>query len=220
MARQAVKRKLELLVRHVPKGFVGTVEDLHVDDRERLERVQASKVKAPVRNTDRKIRDGAPTPERLGKLLVGDLEIGEDGRGHRIYSISEAPIARMFKSGRLSGIQFTALNRFHSHWWNAGLSESVRGVDLNRIYAPDPFPSAGMSKTERQYQNRVEYRNAYKKLTHLEGILVTNLICSERYSLDDCGYFLGFTSRFRAREAATKVICSIADRFSKHWGIS
>ena len=160
-----------------------------------------------------------PTPERLGKLQEGDLEIGEDGRGHRIYCISEAPIARMFKDRRLSGIQFTALSRFHAHWWNGGLSGSVRGVDLNRIYAPDPFPSAGMSKTERQYQNRVEYRNAYKKLTHLEGILVTNLICSETLNLEQCGNMLGYVSPFRARAAATKVICGVADRFAKLWGI-
>jgi len=175
---------------------------------------------ATARQAARQVDPTGPTPERLAKLVGGDLEIGEDGRGHRIYSISDSPMCRMFKDKRLSGIQFTALSRFHSHWWNAGLSESVRGVDLNRIYAPDPFPSAGMSKTERQYHNRLEYRAAYALLSHLEGILVTNLICSERYSLDDCGYFLGFTSRFRAREAATKVICSIADRFSKHWGIS
>lgn len=160
-----------------------------------------------------------PTPERLGKLQEGDLQIGEDRQGGRIYTISDSPMCRMFKDKRLSGIQFTALSRFHSHWWNAGLSESVRGVDLNRIYAPDPFSSAGMCSSERQYQNRREYRSAYALLTHLEGILVTNLVCSERYSLDDCGYALGFTSRFRAREAATKVIRSVADRLAKFWGI-
>jgi hypothetical protein len=161
-----------------------------------------------------------PTPERLEKLLVGDLEIGEDRQGGRIYTISDSPMCRMFKDKRLSGIQFTALSRFHSHWWNAGLSESVRGVDLNRIYAPDPFPSAGMSKTERQYHNRLEYRGAYKKLTHLEGILVTNLICSESLNLEQCGNMLGYISPFRARAAAAKMVCSVADRFAKHWGIS
>jgi hypothetical protein len=143
-----------------------------------------------------------PTPERLGKLLVGDLEIGEDGRGHQIYSISEAPIARMFKSKRLTGIQFTALSRFHSHWWNAGLSESIRGVDLNRIYAPDPFSSVGMCTTERQYQNRREYRAAYELLAHREGILVTNLVCSETLNLEQCGNMLGYISPFRARAEA------------------
>jgi hypothetical protein len=161
-----------------------------------------------------------PTPERLGKLLVGDLEIGEDQRGHRIYTISDSPMCRMFKDKRLSGTQFTALSRFHSHWWNAGLSESVRGVDLNRIYAPDPFNSVGMCSTERQYQNRREYRAAYGLLKHLEGILVTNLVCSESLSLEQCGNMLGYVSPFRARAAATKVVCSIADRFAKHWGIS
>jgi len=167
-----------------------------------------------------KIDPMGPTPERLGKLLMGDLEIGEDRQGGRIYTISDSPMCRMFKDKRLSGIQFTALSRFHSHWWNAGLSESVRGVDLNRIYAPDPFNSVGMCSTERQYQNRREYRSAYALLTHKEGILVTNLICSERYSLEDCGHALGFCSRFRARSAAAKMVCSVADRFAKHWGIS
>ena len=160
-----------------------------------------------------------PTPERLGKLLVGDLEIGEDRQGSRIYTIREAPMFRMFKDKRLSGIQFTALSRFHSHWWNAGLSDSVRGVDLNRIYAPDPFNSVGMCSTERQYQNRREYRSAYALLAHVEGIIVTNLICSETLNLEQCGNMLGYISPYRARAAATKVVCSIADRFAKHWGL-
>ena len=161
-----------------------------------------------------------PTPERLGKLRIGDLEIGEDRQGGRIYTISDSPMCRMFKDKRLSGIQFTALSRFHSHWWNAGLSESVRGVDLNRIYAPDPFNSVGMCSTERQYQNRREYRAAVKLLKHVESIIVTNLICSESLNLEQCGNFLGYTSPYRARTEATKVVCSIADRFAKLWGIS
>lgn len=161
-----------------------------------------------------------PTPERLARLQIGDLEIGEDRQGGRIYTIRDAPLARMFRDKRLDGTQFTALSRFHSHWWNAGLSESVRGVDLNRIYAPDPFNSVGMCSTERQYHNRREYREAYALLKHQEGILVTNLICSETYSLEQCGYSLGYTSPYRARTAATKVLRSIADKFAKLWGIS
>lgn len=160
-----------------------------------------------------------PTPERLARLRAGDLEIGEDRQAGRIYTIRDVPLARMFRDKRLDGVQFTALSRFHSHWWNAGLSGSVRGVDLNRIYAPDPFPSAGMSSTERQYHNRQEYRSAYALLTFLEGILVTNLICSETCSLEQCGNALGYTSPYRARAAATKVVRSIADRFAKLWGI-
>ena len=160
-----------------------------------------------------------PTPERLGKLLIGDLEIGEDRQGGRIYTISDSPMCRMFKDKRLSGIQFTALSRFHSHWWNAGLSGSVRSVDLNRIYAPDPFNS-GMSRTERQFNNRREYEAAFKLLAFQEGILVSNVICSETMSLEQAGHRLGYRSPFRARAAATKVVCSIADRFAKLWGIS
>ena len=125
----------------------------------------------------------------------------------------------MFRDKRLDGIQFTALSRFHSHWWNAGLSESIRGVDLNRIYAPDPFTSAGMSRSERQYHNRREYRAAYELLTFLEGILVTNLVCSESLSLEQCGHALGYVSPYRARTKATEVVRSIADRFAKLWGI-
>lgn len=168
---------------------------------------------------DRKDYASGPTPERLRKLASGDVEIGDDDQGHRVYTINTSPICRMFKDKRLDGTQFTALSRFHSHWWNAGLSESVRGVDLNRIYAPDPFSSAGMATSERQAHNRKEYRSAYDLLTHLEGILVTNLICSESLSLEQCGNALGYISPYRARSAATKVVCSIADRFVKLWGI-
>jgi hypothetical protein len=159
-----------------------------------------------------------PTPERLVKLLVGDLEIGEDGTGHRIYTISDSPMCRMFKDKRLSGIQFTALSRFHSHWWNAGLSGSVRSVDLNRVYAPD-FYGMGCPRTLSQFNHRMEYESAYKLLTFTESVIVTNLICSETLSLEQCGYSLGYTSPYRARAAATKVVCSIADRLAKHWGI-
>jgi hypothetical protein len=164
--------------------------------------------------------DFGPTQERLAKALEGDVLIGDDQQGGRIYTIQASPICRMFRDRRLDGTQFTALSRFHSHWWNAGLSESIRGVDLNRIYAPDPFTSAGMSRTEKQYHNRREYRAAYDLLTFIEGILVTNLICSETYTLEQCGHALGYNSPFRARAAATKVVCSIADRFAKLWGIS
>jgi hypothetical protein len=76
-----------------------------------------------------------------------------------------------------------------------------------------------MCSTERQYQNRREFRSAYKLLTHLEGILVTNLVCSETLNLEECGQALGYVSPFRARAAATKVVCSVADRFAKLWGI-
>jgi hypothetical protein len=166
-----------------------------------------------------KVDPMGPTPERLGNLLVGDLEIGEDRQGGRIYTISDSPMCRMFKDKRLSGIQFTALSRFHSHWWNAGLSNSVRSVDLNRIYAPDPFDFV-MGRTMKQFNNRKQYEMAFKLLTHVESILVTNLICSESLNLEQCGNVLGYVSPFRARAAATKVVCSIADRFAKLWGIS
>lgn len=164
--------------------------------------------------------DLGPTQERLAKALAGDISIGDDQQGTRVYHIQTGPLCRMLKDHRLDGRQFTALSRFHSHWWNAGLSESIRGVDLDRIYAPDPFSSAGMCSTERQYRNRREYRAAYALLTHLEGILVTNLICSETLNLEQCGNALGFISPFRARAAATKVFCSIADRFAVLWGIN
>lgn len=161
-----------------------------------------------------------PTPERLAKLQATDIEIGDDAQGNRIYTLQTSPLCRMFKDRRLDGRQFTALSRFHSHWWNAGLSESIRGVDLNRIYAPDPFSSAGMCSTDRQYQNRREYRSAYALLAHQEGILVTNLICSESLNLEQCGNMLGYVSPFRARAAAAKVLCSVAEKFARHWGIS
>jgi len=167
----------------------------------------------------RKLSHDGPTPERLEKLQDGDWSVGDDQQGNKLVTIHGSPLARMFRDKRLDGIQFTALNRFHAHWWNAGLSESIRGVDLNRIYAPDPFSSVGMCTTERQYQNRREYRAAYALLAHQEGILVTNLICSESLSLEQCGYELGYSSPFRARTAASKVLRSIADRFAKMWGI-
>lgn len=168
--------------------------------------------------------DGEPVdlrgPTEARKRLAGRYsEIGGDRQVGLKYTLSDSPLCRMFKDKRLSGIQFTALSKFHSHWWNAGLSESIRGIDLNRIYAPDPFSSAGMSRSDRQYQNRREWRSAYALLAHTEGILVTNLICSESLNLEQCGNMLGYISPFRARAAATKVVCSVADRWAKFWGI-
>ena len=76
--------------------------------------------------------DFGPTPERLAKAMDGDISIGDDQQGGRIYTIQTSPICRMFRDKRLDGIQFTALSRFHSHWWKIMRVHQIAKVERVR----------------------------------------------------------------------------------------
>ena len=157
-----------------------------------------------------------PTPERLAKAVHG-FEVGGDTEKARIYFIQLRPIVAMLRARQIDGTQFSALDKFHKHWFNAKLGGGVRSVDFNRIYAPDPFDY--LDASERQWANRREYNNALDRLAFQERIIATNLILSETMTAEQCGYGLGYRSPYRARAAAVTVIRGMADKLADLWGI-
>lgn len=157
-----------------------------------------------------------PTEERLRKAVHGH-EVGDDQQGRRVYFIELRPIVAMLKARQIDGTQFAALDKFHKHWFNAKLGGGCRSVDLNRIYAPDPFDY--LDASERQWANRLEYNNALDRLAFQERIIATNLILSESMTAEECGYGLGYRSPYRARAAAVTVIRGMADKLADMWGI-
>jgi hypothetical protein len=157
-----------------------------------------------------------PTEERLGKAVHG-FEVGDDQQGRRVYFIELRPICAMLKARQIDGKQFAALDKFHKHWFNAKLTGGCRSVDLNRIYAPDPFDY--LDASERQWSNRREYNRALDCFKFQEQIIASNLVLSETMTAEQCGYGLGYRSPYRARSAAVTVIRGIADKLIDLWGM-
>jgi hypothetical protein len=155
-----------------------------------------------------------PTDERLSKATHG-FEVGDDQQGRRVYFIELRPIVAMLKARQIDGKQFAALDKFHKHWFNAKLTGGCRSVDLNRIYAPDPFDY--LDASERQWSNRREYNRALDVLKFQERVIASNLILSETMTAEQCGYGLGYRSPYRARSAAVTVIRGMADRLVELW---
>ncbi len=157
-----------------------------------------------------------PTDERLGKVAPDEILIGDDRQGGKIFSIS-TPIGAMLMRRQIDGPQYMALHRFHAHWYNAALGGGVRSVDLNRVYAPNPFDY--LTASDRQWANRREYNRALDVLAFQERIIVQNLILSETMDVVQCGHGLGYRSPYRARMAGVKVVQGIADKWCNLWGI-
>jgi len=157
-----------------------------------------------------------PTEERLGKATHG-FEVGDDKQGGRVYYIELRPIAAMLKARQIDGKQFAALDKFHKHWFNAKLTGGCRSVDLNRIYAPDPFDY--LDASERQWSNRREYNRALDVFKFQEQIIASNLVLSETMTAEQCGFGLGYRSPYRARAAAVTVIRDMADKLIDLWGM-
>ncbi|MBA2690056.1 MAG: hypothetical protein H0U63_04570 [Burkholderiales bacterium] len=163
-----------------------------------------------------RVVDG-PTAERLAKAADG-FEVGDDGHGTRVYTMQLRPISAMLKRRQIDGKQFSALDKFHKHWFNAKLGGGVRSVDMNRIYAPDPFLDY-LNASERQWRNRAEYFKALDLLVFQESIIVSNLICSETMTVQQAGHGLGYDSPYRARAAGVEVVRGIADKWIDLWGL-
>lgn len=156
------------------------------------------------------------TPERMARA-GGDFEVGDDPQT-RIYVLKDVPIDRMFKRKAITGIEFTALQRFRHHWYHSGLIPAMGSVDLNRVFASDPSNSSGMPRSEAQAHHRSEWRQACRLLEHRERITVDNVVCSEQ-SLEIAGYGLGYPSKPQAIAAASEILRNAGCRFAKLWGI-
>jgi hypothetical protein len=159
-----------------------------------------------------------PTQERIAKA-EGFYTVGDDQQGGKVHTMRDDPASRMLARRFLTGAEYSALQKYHHHWHCAGLEMGVGTVDLNRVFSSDPGSMSGMAKTEAQAHHRKQWRAARDLIGHETAIVVDNVICAGN-SLEIGGYALGYSSPFRAREAAMKHIKRAGDMLERHWGLS
>lgn len=182
-------------------------------------------------------RENGPTAERLLKAEQ-HYHVGDDQQGGKIYQLCDNPLDRLYSrlvraasSHQENTIrrEYAALLKYRNHWHQAGLEASVGSVDLNRVFASDASNMSGMAKTERQSQHRIMWRQARDLIGHRPGIVVDNIVCAEN-NLDIAGYCVGYgsykvgkktySSPYRAREEATKLLRAAAVKLADHWGMT
>jgi hypothetical protein len=158
-----------------------------------------------------------PTQGRIA-AAGGSYVIGGD-RGHLTFTMQDSPLDRLHGRRAIGDKEYSALKRYYHHWHCAGLQSAVGSVDLNRIFASDPGSMSGMAKSEKQFYHRQEYRAARKEIGHRPGIVVDNVVCAE-VSIEIAGYSIGFTSPYRARQAATEMLRDAGYRLARFWGMA
>lgn len=194
-------------------------------------------------------RETGPTAERLLKAEQ-HYHVGDDQQGGKIFQICDSPMDRLYARLIRSASshqehslrrEYAALSRYRHHWYQAGLEPTIGSVDLDRIFAPDVSNMSGMAKTERQHDHRVKYREARDGLLressmgqvkgHRAGIVLDNVVCCE-WDLEIAGYSVGYgsykktdenktySSPYRAREEATKLLRAAAVKLADHWGMT
>lgn len=180
-------------------------------------------------------RESGPTAERLLKA-ENHFHVGDDKQGGKVYQLCDNPMDRLYsrltrgagtKDEDLLQKEYAALLKYRQHWFSAGLESSVGSMDLNRVFSSDAANMSGMSKTEKQYHHRQQYRKAREKVGHRPGIVLDNVVCAE-WPLDVAGYAVGYgsykkgrktySSPYRAREEATKLLREAAVALAKLWG--
>jgi predicted Zn-dependent peptidase len=162
-------------------------------------------------------RDIPVTPERLMRS-IGEIDVGDDKQGNRIYTFKDSPLQRMFSRKAIDPTEYTALQKYFHHWYHGGLLPGVGSVDLNRVFASDPGLASGMAKSERQAHHRQQYRAARAEIGHRAGVVVDNVVCHEN-SLEVGGFSIGWTNKPQAIAAATEMLRDAGCRLAKLWGI-
>jgi hypothetical protein len=161
--------------------------------------------------------DGAPTAERLAKA-DGHVDIGDDGQGHRIYTLRDSPLERLASRGAVAPKEYSALMKFKQHWTHAGLQPSIGSIDLTRVFASDPAGGSGMAKTERQVFHRQRYREAVQLIGLRAALVVERVVCAE-HSVEAAGFALNWRTPAQARAAATELLRDAGERLARLWGI-
>lgn len=149
---------------------------------------------------------GAPTKERLAHAENWRL-VGDARSGSRPYQI-QTPLDRLFVSGRLSGIQHDALQRFWEHWTEGQLAGNLRSPDMNRITASvtaDPLAAR---------RHREVFDQMWDRLDIAERHVVSGVVLFE-ISVAEVARCLGFRSPFHGREAVTQLLRDAAERLAR-----
>lgn len=158
-----------------------------------------------------------PTAQRL-LMSEGHFTVGDDKQGGTIHTMRDQPLDRMFARQAITGAEYSALQKYHHHWFHAGLDASMGSIDLNRIFSSDPGSMSGMAKTEAQAHHRKQWRDARARLGHRTGIVVDNVVCAG-HTLETAGFSIGWTNKPQAIAAATEMLRDAGYRLAKLWGI-
>ena len=178
--------------------------------------------------------DGAPTPERIA-MAQGNAVVGDDKMGGRIYHFLDSPLDRLYSrlvkasksenhTDRLR-VEYAALTKYNRLFVESGMVGSVGSVDPNRTYSPNPSGRTFLAGSERQQNNRDEYRaavihlNNHPELGHKQTIIVDNVVCNET-SLEVAGYSIGKESQRRSIEAAEMILRDAGWRLAVMWGMA
>jgi len=154
-----------------------------------------------------------PTAERLAKA-AGDVVVGDDRQGTKIYHFLDTPLARFYK--RL-GIEdksdaatdqlrkeFVALMKYRDHWYYAGMEARAGSIDLDRVQVS----KSGLEESERRVHHTIVYRRAAKMLGMWSAHVVEHIACLDR-PISQCSAFgVGVSPhvfRKMLREAANKL---------------
>ncbi len=136
----------------------------------------------------------------------------------RAYVFGESPLERLNARGGLDPSEYSALMKFKQHWHHAGLLPAIGGIDLNRVFASDPWSHSGMAKTERQVFHRQRYRAAVQHIGTRATLVVERVVCAEQ-NLEMAGLALNWRTPAQARAAATEILREAGYRLAQLWGI-
>lgn len=227
VAKTAVKAKFDPK-QFMPKTDKRSVEDLHEDERAKLERLFNIRQQPKPVKRQSSSKDGIPTPERLA--LADDFyEVGDDRKGGKIYTFLDSSLARIYsrlvKSAKKNHqeidqlrIEYAALTWYHAVWDSAGRNVGFGSMDLNGIHSADPSKRTGMPMADRQIDASNQLRVAQKLLGHRPGIVVDNVVCAD-WSLEVAGKALGWPSKAQAISAAQEILRDAGARLAAHRGI-
>jgi hypothetical protein len=178
--------------------------------------------------------EGTPTPERIA-IAAGNAVVGDDRMGKRIYHFLDSPLDRLYsrlvKAAKTENqterlrVEYAALTKYHRLFVESGMVGSIGSVDPNRTYSPNPSGRTFLAGSERQQNNRDEYRaatihlNANPDWGHKQTIVVDNVVCHER-TLEVAGYSVGKESPGWAHAFAEKVLRDAGWRLAVMWGMT
>jgi hypothetical protein len=158
-------------------------------------------------------RRALPTRERLRKAGA-DLERGDTGQ----ITMRDSPLERALGRGLLTPEQYSAGQKYRHHWYHAGLSGSLRSIDLDHVFVADPGGTCGMATTEKQVFHRQRYREAVAAIGKIGSHVLDWAVCRE-VALEQIGYTLGWSSRPQAYSAAAERMKSALDELCGLWGV-
>lgn len=172
-----------------------------------------------------------PTLERL-LIAQSGVSVGGDDRGGKVHRMMDAPLDALYmklvKAAKTENqidrlrSEYAALDKYRRLFVESGMVGSIGSVDPNRTYSPTPFGRDFCGKSERQCNDRDEYRKAvicldkHEKWGHKQTIVVDNVVCAER-SLIVAGWSVGKESPSWAYEFAKTVLRDAGWRLHELW---